>query len=69
MMKIIILIVLLISSLLIAEDYIFESTANLNSEVMLISKNLLVKSHNIEIRWTDSFCEYEKGRYLGVSKK
>ena len=68
-MKIIILIVLLISSLLIAEDYIFASTANLNSEVMLISKNLLVKSHNIEILWIDLLLKYDKCRYLGASKK
>ena len=54
-MKILILIGLLISSLLKGEDYIFESSANLNSEDMLISDNLLVKSHNIEIRYTDSF--------------
>ena len=68
-MKIIILIFLLISSLLKAEDYIFEGSANLNSEDMLISDNLLVKSHNIEIRWTDSLGEYGKGRCLGTSKK
>ena len=42
-MKTIILIFLLISSLLKAEDYIFESSANLNSEDMLILDNLLVK--------------------------
>ena len=68
-MKIIILIFLLISSYLKAEDYIFESSANLNSEDMFISDNLLVKSHNIEIRWTDSRGEYGKGRCLGTSKK
>ena len=68
-MKIIILIFLLISSLLKAEDYIFEGSANLNSEDMLISDNLLVKSHNIEIRWTDSLGAYGKGRCLGTSKK
>ena len=68
-MKTIILIFLLISSLLKAEDYIFESSANLNSEDMIISDNLLVKSHNIEIRWTDSLGEYGKGRCLGTSKK
>ena len=68
-MKIIILIFLLILSLLKAEDYIFESSANLNSEDMFISDNLLVKSHNIEIRWTDSLGEYGKGRCLGTSKK
>ena len=68
-MKILILIVLLISSVLKAEDYIFESSANLYSEDMLISDNLLVKSHNIEIRWTDLLGEYGKGRCLGTSKK
>ena len=68
-MKIIILIVLLISSLLIAEDCIFENTANLNSEVRLISKNLSVKSHSIEIRWTYSLGECYKGWHLGASKK
>ena len=59
-MKIIILIFLLISSLLKAENYIFESSANLNSEDMLISDNLLVKSHNIEIRWTASIANMAK---------
>ena len=52
-----------------AEDYIFESSANLSSEDMLIADNYLVKSHNIEIRWTDSLGEYGKGRCLGTSKK
>ena len=68
-MKILILIVLLVSSLLKAEDYIFEGSANLNSEDMLISDNFLVKSHNIEIRWTDSLGAYGKGRCLVTSKK
>ena len=68
-MKIIILIILLISSLLKAEDYIFESSDNLNSEDILISYNLLIKGHNIEIRWIDSLGEYGKGRCLGTSKK
>ena len=68
-MKLIILIILLISSLLETEHYIFESSANLNSEDMLISDNLLVKSHNIEIWCTDALGEYGKGRCLGTSKK
>ena len=68
-MKILIVIVLLITSVAKAEDYIFESSANLRSDDMLISENLLVKSHNIEIRWTDSLGAYGKGRCLGTSKK
>ena len=68
-MKILIVTILLIISIAKAEDYIFESSANLKSDDMFISKNLLVKSHSIEIRWTDSFGEYGKGRCLGKSKK
>ena len=68
-MKILIVIILLITSIAKAEDYIFQSSANLKSDDMIISENLLVKSHNIEIRWTDSLGEYGKGRCLGTSKK
>ena len=52
-----------------AEDYIFESSANLKSENMMIADNFSVKNMSIEIRWTDSLGEYGKGRCIGLSTK
>jgi len=52
-----------------AEDYIFESSANLKSENMIIADNFSVKNMSIEIRWTDSLGEYGKGRCIGLSTK
>ena len=55
----------LLTSLLNAEKYILESSSNVISEDIEITKNLKSTTVSIESRWTDSFGNYGTGKCNG----